>query len=535
MQEPSALVLAAESKKKTMNIALAERIRSLSEQLCERLYERDEVMKLALLAAVAGESIFLLGPPGVGKSLIARRLKFAFRDAKSFEYLMTRFSTPDEVFGPVSIRKLKDEDRYERLTEHYMPDASVVFLDEIWKAGSSIQNSLLTIINERVYRNGQQELPVAIRALITASNELPSDGESHGPLWDRLLLRYPLEGIRSERNFQSMISDVDGMYDDPVEDELKITQEELKAWDQAINEVKLPEEVMAALQLIRQRIEAGNKKQDRRPLLIYDRRWKKTVRILRASAFLNGRSEVDLMDLFLVLHCLWDEPAQIEWLRELVVRSIREHGYSLALPLSRFTSALEDFTEEVNKEVYLLDVDEEEVLTPEDDQWYRLEQSQTPFEGSRLRIDDFNRLPMHEDKVLNLYDDQGKLVNRLAAKKDAQAFSLQIEHNSQRITYRLVTHKRERKRRIRRKAHPLLIRHWNERYQDLHKDLTGALKALDEKRPEHWSQLEKHLFTDHRLAPFVKANMEEVKEVLEKCRLRLEKLRFEYEEGHATE
>ena len=142
-----------------------DQVTALLERLCAGLYDRDEPIRLALLAAIAGESIFLLGPPGVGKSLVARRLKHAFASGRAFEYLMNRFSTPDEIFGPVSIRKLREEDKYERRIEGYLPGSDVIFLDEIWKAGPAIQNALLTVLNERIYRNGDQDVKVDVRAI----------------------------------------------------------------------------------------------------------------------------------------------------------------------------------------------------------------------------------------------------------------------------------------------------------------------------------------------------------------------------------
>ena len=216
---------------------MKERILHLLQEMNKGIYEKETEIALSLLAAIAGESIIILGPPGVAKSMVARRLKCAFKDAKSFEYLMSRFSTPDEIFGPVSISRLKNADKYERTVEGYLPSADVVFLDEIWKAGPAIQNTLLTVINEKLFRNGDQEIKLPLKLLVAASNELPAKGEGLEALWDRFVVRVESGCIKLRANFDRMLLDTCDGQEPADENSWQITNEEYAAWSEAIQRI----------------------------------------------------------------------------------------------------------------------------------------------------------------------------------------------------------------------------------------------------------------------------------------------------------
>ena len=205
---------------------MKERIQQLLHEMGKGIYEKETELSMALLAALAGESMILLGPPGVAKSMVGRRLKAAFSKAKSFEYLMSRFSTPDEIFGPVSISKLKAADKYERSVDGYLPMADVVFLDEIWKAGPAIQNTLLTVMNEKLFRNGDKEIRVPMKLLIAASNELPAQGEGLEALWDRFIIRLECENIKQEQNFNAMLTDAQDDGNASIPQNLQIKEDE---------------------------------------------------------------------------------------------------------------------------------------------------------------------------------------------------------------------------------------------------------------------------------------------------------------------
>lgn len=316
---------------------MLERFKQLLGEMNRGIYEKETEISLSLLAALAGESIILLGPPGVAKSMVARQLKTAFRDAQSFEYLMSRFSTSDEIFGPVSIQKLKTSDTYERAMEGYLPTADVVFLDEIWKAGPAIQNTLLTVINEKIFRNGNREMHLPLKLLVAASNELPAKGEGLEALWDRFVIRIESRPIKLEKNFRAMLleshADFSGstgilghadFADNADFSDLKITAEEYAEWAEKICKIGVKEEVLDAISAIRKSLRAVNVDEaaERRNIYVSDRRWKNIVRLLRTSAFMQDREEVDICDLLPIYHCLWQEPEERDAIRNIVIRAL---------------------------------------------------------------------------------------------------------------------------------------------------------------------------------------------------------------------
>lgn len=312
---------------------MLERFKQLLGEMNRGIYEKETEISLSLLAALAGESIILLGPPGVAKSMVPRQLKTAFREAQSFEYLMSRFSTPDEIFGPVSIQKLKTSDTYERAVEGYLPTADVVFLDEIWKAGPAIQNTLLTVINEKIFRNGNREMHLPLKLLVAASNELPAKGEGLEALWDRFVIRIESRPIKLEKNFRAMLLEVKSeergvKKQSPAAEEKAnsnaITAEEYAGWTERIDKIGVKIEVLDAISAIRKSLRAVNVDEaaERRNIYVSDRRWKNIVRLLRTSAFMQDREEVDICDLLPVYHCLWQEPEERDAIRNIVIRAL---------------------------------------------------------------------------------------------------------------------------------------------------------------------------------------------------------------------
>src|SRR6478609_3086964 len=193
-------------------LRIAQQVRDVGRALDERYLDKGELIRLLLVTLVAGEHMLIVGPPGTAKSALVRHLA-RLVDARYFEYLLTRFSEPNEIFGPVDIKAFR-EGSYVRRVEAMLPEAEIVFLDEIFKSNSAILNSLLSILNERQFFTGSASIKVPLCSLYGATNEVPND-DALGAIFDRFLVRTLSDNLDSfhfhglvERGIRGEIADI---------------------------------------------------------------------------------------------------------------------------------------------------------------------------------------------------------------------------------------------------------------------------------------------------------------------------------------
>src|SRR5579883_782613 len=286
------------------------KLSAIRDELNHLFLERAELIDGALCALLSASHILVIGPPGTAKSMLADELCRRIDGANYFQWLLTRFSTPEELFGAVSLKSLEQDD-YRRVTDHKLPEAHIAFLDEIFKANSSILNALLTLINERLFHNGRERVVVPLVSMFGASNELP-DEEELTALYDRFMLRFVVDYIVEDFRFLKMLQGIRRQ----TRTQLTWTEfEELRRQVQAVN---VPG---SALKLIAE----TRRELAQQGLVVSDRRWRASVDVLRAHALLSGRAEVDEDDLLFLEHVLWKDPDERPKVRETLRRLIK--GY----------------------------------------------------------------------------------------------------------------------------------------------------------------------------------------------------------------
>lgn len=272
---------------------------------------KDEIIDLMGIALVARENLFMLGPPGTAKSAMVRALA-KLLDGKTFEYLLTRFTEPNELFGPFDIRKLREGELLTN-TEGMLPEANLIFLDELLNANSAILNSLLMVLNERIFRRGKETKDLPALMIVGASNHLPQD-DALQALFDRFLVRVRCENVAPD--LLGSVLEAGWKLEQQASSAARgITADEILSLQQRIGSVKLDRIRKPYLALIQQLRNAGVKVSDRRAV--------KIQRLIAASALLCHRQEALLSDTW-VMRYIWDTEEQEEIIAGIVNKLVEE-------------------------------------------------------------------------------------------------------------------------------------------------------------------------------------------------------------------
>ena len=282
--------------------------------LKEAFIERDKEIDALMTGLISKQSSLLLGPPGTGKSAVVEALCGAF-SGHFFSALMSKFTTPEELFGPYSLKAL-EQDRYERVTDGYLPTADVAFLDEVFKGSSAILNTMLKVVNERVFINGGKQVKVPLQALFGASNELP-EGQDLSALYDRFVIRLHVDYVKNDNNFKSMLN--------LQNIELpQFTMVDLMMEQEAASKVSISESILDLYTKIRREIkEAGF-------VNVSDRKWVQALKVVQANAHLNGRDSVIEDDLEILENIIWHEPSQIRQARKTILKIVNPASEKIA-------------------------------------------------------------------------------------------------------------------------------------------------------------------------------------------------------------
>ncbi|MEU5684133.1 AAA family ATPase [Streptomyces venezuelae] len=280
----------------------AARLRAISDELSDRFFERADVVRTLLVTLLAGQHSLVLGPPGTAKSEMARELTGRIDGASYWEILLSKFTAPTRMFGPIDVAALA-RGEYRQVYEGRATTAHIAFVDEIFKCSTAALNETLGYLNERIYHpeNGGEPIRCPLIGAITASNELPV-GEDSAAIYDRLLVRIEVGYLEDPSNFASLVRSAVTRPKAP-----RRTTVELVALQEAVTEgvpsVAVPDAIVDAVCTLRAALR-------RKELVASDRRWRQAVGLLQASAYLDGRPAVAETDLSVLTHVLWNSPAE---------------------------------------------------------------------------------------------------------------------------------------------------------------------------------------------------------------------------------
>ncbi|KAA2245566.1 AAA domain-containing protein [Chitinophaga agrisoli] len=319
---------------------LVDRLNDVMQHLKSTFVGKDDIIDLMGICLAGRENLFLLGPPGTAKSALVRELA-RLLEGKSFEYLLTRFTEPNELFGPFDIRKLREGDLVTN-TEGMLPEASLIFLDELLNANSAILNSLLMVLNERIFRRGRETRHLPALMIIGASNHLPED-EALQALFDRFLIRVRCDYVDPQQ-LSAVLHAGWNLELPKTALHTAMDAEDIRLLQQQLANVDLQGIRPVYITLVQQLRNAG--------LMVSDRRAVKLQRLIAASALLSKRFTAYPSDLW-VLKYIWDTEEQQEIIAG-IVNTVVEADEERAdnHPRSRVNSTPD--ADEIYKEVMAL-------------------------------------------------------------------------------------------------------------------------------------------------------------------------------------
>lgn len=282
-----------------------DKLLAVLQHLKNTFVDKDEIIDLMGICLVGRENLFLLGPPGTAKSATVRELS-KLLDGKTFEYLLTRFTEPNELFGPFDIRKLRDGELVTN-TEGMLPEASLIFLDELLNANSAILNSLLMVLNEKIFRRGRETRQLPVLMVIGASNHLPED-EALQALFDRFLIRVRCDNV-DPQHLNALLNAGWMLEQKKVTERPSISTDKIRQMQEFTSFVDLQDIRPQYIELIQKLRNAG--------LQVSDRRAVKLQRLIAASALICKRQKAVPSDLWVLRH-IWDTEEQREIISNIV-------------------------------------------------------------------------------------------------------------------------------------------------------------------------------------------------------------------------
>jgi len=300
--------------------SVLDRILAVRQDLTNNLLERETAIEAALLALLCRAHLLLLGPPGTAKSLMVRCLCSHLQSGVYWEKLLTKYTVPEELFGPLSLSAL-EQDQYIRITSGTLVEAHIAFLDEIFKANSSALNAILGVIgNERLYHENGQSIPVPLLSMFGASNETPED-DSLNALYDRFLLRVTVPYLADDDSMRKLLTL------QPAKPGTTLTLKDLEVAQQQVQAIPLTDDALEAIISIKHALETEG-------VSVSDRRWQACATLVRAKGWMEGESQTNSDHCEVLVHSLWSDPQQQRVVERVVSR--------VANPLNLEAVELED-------------------------------------------------------------------------------------------------------------------------------------------------------------------------------------------------